>query len=334
MKNSFTLCLTFAFLCAGCTSDSPAGGDSALVEEGFVTAQDGVRLFYRKVGTGASTVIVPGDLFLFDDFKQLADGRTLIFYDMRNRGRSDSVAEGDRLTIHHDVTDLEAVRAHFSVEKTSLVGYSYLGLMVAMYALEHPERVERIVQMGPVPRKFGTEYPEHLTNNDLDSVLDQEEVQRLRQLRADGFHESNPKEYCEQEWSVMRFHLVGDPANVDKLGAGWCEMPNEWPVNLDRHFQHNFVSVQQLDIPKETIAGISVPVLTIHGTKDRNAPYGGGREWAVTLPNARLLTVEGVAHQSWLEAPEIILPAIDEFLRGEWPAAAEKVTVLDNQAGQ
>lgn len=168
--------LTVALLCTGCTWQDPIVQRDTQVEEGYVTTEDDVRLFYRKVGTGASTVIVPGDLFLFDDFKQLADGRTLIFYDMRNRGRSDSVAEGDRLTIHHDVTDLEAVRAHFSVEKTSLVGYSYLGLMVAMYALEHPERVERIVQMGPVPRKFGTEYPEHLTNNDLDSVLDQEEV--------------------------------------------------------------------------------------------------------------------------------------------------------------
>ena len=334
MKNSFALCLTFVFLCAGCTSDSPASGDSASVEEGFVTAQDGVRLFYRKVGTSASTVIVPGDLFLFDGLRSLAEGRTMIFYDMRNRGRSDSVADGERITINHDVTDLEAVRAHFRVEKTSLVGYSYLGFMVAMYAMEHPERVEHIVQMGPVPYKFGTEYPAHLTANDQEPVLDPEEVQRLRQLRADGFHESNPKEYCQQEWSVTRFRLVGNPANVEKLGPGWCEMPNEWPVNMARHFQHFFVSVQQLEIPKEEIAGITVPVLTIHGTKDRNAPYGSGREWALTLPNARLLTVQGVAHQSWLEAPEIILPAIDEFLRGAWPAAAEKVTVLDNQAGQ
>ncbi len=28
---------------------------------------------------------------------------------------------------------------------------------------------------------------------------------------------------------MTRFRLVGNPANVDKLGKGRCEMPNEWP---------------------------------------------------------------------------------------------------------
>jgi pimeloyl-ACP methyl ester carboxylesterase len=41
-----------------------------------------------------------------------------------------------------------------------------------------------------------------------------------------------------------------------------------------------------------------MPVLTIHGTKDRNAPYGSGREWAFNLPNARLLTIKGGAHNA------------------------------------
>jgi alpha-beta hydrolase superfamily lysophospholipase len=35
--------------------------------------------------------------------------------------------------------------------------------------------------------------------------------------------------------------------------------------------------VQKLDLPKEKSAAVNVPVLTMHGTKDRNAPYGSGR---------------------------------------------------------
>ena len=42
------------------------------------------------------------------------------------------------------------------------MGYSYLGFMVVLYAMDHPDRVERLVQLGPVPRKFGTEYPASL----------------------------------------------------------------------------------------------------------------------------------------------------------------------------
>ena len=106
-------------------------------------------------------------------------------------------------------------------------------------------------------------------------------------------------------------------------------MPNEWPVNLRRHFDHHFAGVQRLDVPREVVARVKVPVLTIHGTWDRNAPYAAGREWALTLPDARLITVERAAHQLVTDAPEIVLPAIDEFVSGRWPSRAEKITTLE-----
>ena len=138
------------------TSGMPASGPMS-VEDGYIATYDGSRLYYQKVGDGP-VLIVPGRLFLFDSFKQLANSYTLISYDMRNRGRSDSISDGSKLTIAHDVGDLETVRSHFKVAKFTPIGYSYLGLMVVMYALEHPDRVERIVQIGPVPLKFGTKY--------------------------------------------------------------------------------------------------------------------------------------------------------------------------------
>ena len=42
-----------------------------------------------------------------------------------------------------------------------------------------------------------------------------------------------------------------------------------------------------------------------------------------------LLTVEGAAHQITVDAPEVVLPAMEEFLNGRWPAAAERVTRLE-----
>ena len=79
-------------------------------------------------------------------------------------------------------------------------------------------------------------------------------------------------------------------------------------------------------MPRERVARLQKPVLTIHGTSDRNAPYGAGREWAYLLPDARLVVLQGAAHQAFAERPEDVRPAIDEFLQGEWPASAEKVT--------
>jgi pimeloyl-ACP methyl ester carboxylesterase len=40
------------------------------------------------------------------------------------------------------------------------------------------------------------------------------------------------------------------------------------------------------------------------------------------LPDARLLTVENAAHAPWIEAPDVVQPAIQEFLDGRWPDRA------------
>jgi 2-hydroxy-6-oxonona-2,4-dienedioate hydrolase len=62
-----------------------------------------------------------------------------------------------------------------------------------------------------------------------------------------------------------------------------------------------------------------MPVLTIHGRKDRSAPYGGGQDWVSRLPDARLLTVENAGHAPWIEQPATVFGAIATFLSGRWP---------------
>lgn len=306
-------------------------------EEGYIPTEDGTKLYYRKIGTGKQNVIIPSRLFVFDDFQRFAGkDRTLIFYDMRGRGLSEMIPDerkSELIGIYHDVKDVERIRRHFKVEKFSMIGYSYLGLMSVMYAMEHPGRVERIIQIGPVPLKFGTKYPENLTNDDKLSEIgaSAEDVAMINKLIEEGYHRTNPKDFCEKHWKVTRYRLVGDPANVEKTGASGCDMPNEYPANLEKHFQYSFVSVQKLDIPKEKVRQVKIPVLTIHGTKDRNAFYGSGREWATILPNARLLTVEGAAHRVWTDEPELVFTAIELFLQGKWHEKAEKITSVELQ---
>jgi proline iminopeptidase len=301
---------------------------AAAPDTGFVSGPDGVRLYYERVGTGPRTLIVPGRLFLARDLAPLARRHTVILYDMRNRGRSSRVEEGTLLTIQKDVEDLEAVRRHFEVDRFVPVGYSYLGFMVVLYAMAHPERVERLVQLGPVPRKFGTPYPESLEHRDSVPVVDSAAAARLDSLERTEWARTHQRELCEQQRDVFAPRLLGHPERAGEL-MDPCGMENEWPVNLARHFEHHFGAVQRLDVPREAVRKVRAPVLTIHGTRDRNAPYAAGREWALTLPNARLLTIEGAAHQLTLDAPDVVLRAIDGFLDGRWPDGAERVTRLE-----
>jgi proline iminopeptidase len=297
---------------------------SRQAEEGYISVEEGIRIFYQKAGRGSRVLIIPGRFFIFDHLKELANNYTLISYDMRNRGRSDAVSDGSKITIQDDIKDLERVRKHFGLDKFVAVGASYLGLMVILYAMEHPASVERIVQFGPVPLILGTEYPAHLMAGRDNIGADPAEIERIRKLAEQGYGKTNSKEFCEAQWSVDRFYLVGNPANVEKLGKGWCDMPNEWPVNFERHLQYHFTSVQSLHTSWEkVIASVTQPVLTIHGTKDRNAPYGAGREWAEKLPNARLLSISDAGHFPFAEYPEIVIPALRDFLSIGWPDRSE-----------
>ncbi len=297
------------------------------VEEGYVTTPDGIRLYFRRTGAAPQTVILPGRLFAYEDFAWLGQHFTLISYDMRNRGRSDLVVDESRISFEQDVLDLETVRRHFRVERMALMGYSYLGKIAVLYALEHPSRVERIVQFGPVGPAFGTAYrPEFVFRDD---PVDPAALARLRAMRSErNFHITHPRAYCREEWDVVqRPTLVGDPAKVGRVRIDVCDMPNEWPILQARHLRLHFEESGMKHVtPPGRLRQLRLPVLTVHGTRDRNAPYGAGREWSFLLPQGRLLTVEGAGHHVFAEASETVMPAVLEFLQGRWPAGAEKVS--------
>jgi proline iminopeptidase len=290
--------------------------------DGYVITDDGVRLFFQTLGNGPPALVVPNGICLLDDFKPLADQRTLVFYDLRNRGRSDAVGDRSRLArgIHADVDDLEAVRRHFGIAKVDVIGHSYLGLMAILYAMKYGDRVRRVVQVGPPGPRHGKQYPTHLTNADatLRDVL--AKLADLQKERASH----DPKDFCRKFWSVLRVVYVADPSDAGRINWDRCDLPNE--LNFMRYWtEHLLPSIQGLNLPAGKLAKVKEPVLTIHGTKDRSAPYGGGRDWALLLPNARLVTVEKAAHAPWIEAPETVFGSINTFLDGRWPRSAEKV---------
>ncbi len=134
----------------------------------------------------------------------------------------------------------------------------------------------------------------------------------------------DPVEACRQFWSVLRELFVADPATHSNINWERCDLPNE--RNFAKYWgEIIFPSIQSVHLTAEQLVGMTSPVLIIHGERDRSAPYGGARDWAMMWPNARLLTVPDTAHAPWIEAPEIVLPAIGEFLDGRWPDRAEKI---------
>lgn len=288
---------------------------------GYLTTDDGIRLYFETAGTGPELVLFPNGRMMTADFAPLTSGRTLVFYDPRNRGRSDLVdPQLPSRGVHDDVSDLDAVRRHFDVERVALFGHSYMGVTVALYAIAHASRVSRVIQMSPSEPRYGTTYAPDLCHAD-DLLRDTRA--RLGALQAERSTMS-AVEFCRKFWSILTPIYVADPAHVQRIRWARCEEPNE--LGFMSHWVGRIVpSLEALALTPAAAAAATVPVLVVHGRRDRSAAYGGAREWAGLLPDARLLTIEQAAHTPWLERPDEVIPALAQFLDGQWPAWAEVV---------
>ena len=122
----------------------------------FCTAPDGVRLAWASHGQGPPMVKVANWLtHLEHDWESpvwrywlegLGQSHSVVRYDERGCGLSDwDVGE---FSVDHWVSDLETVVDAAGVERFTLLGVSRGAAIAIVYAVRHPERVERIVLNG------------------------------------------------------------------------------------------------------------------------------------------------------------------------------------------
>jgi proline iminopeptidase len=295
------------------------------MSEGYVTADDGLRLFYKKVGEGPLALMLNG-VPLADDFMPLADSRSIVFFDNRNRGLSEAVRDRSQIErgVHHDVDDLDAIRRHFGASQVDVIGHSYAGVTAALFAMKYPAHANRIIQIGAMAPGEPRQYPPTLSHVDdvfRTAMAGLAEVMKDPEARVSV-------EQCQRFCSVINPIYVTNPADVTKLRWMRCHLENERNF-MPTWLHHVQPSIHALRLTAEGLAHVTTPLLVIHGRKDRSGPYGGGREWAALLPNARLLTIDEGGHMPWIEAPDDVLGAMRTFLNGAWPAAAERVAAAE-----
>ena len=102
-----------------------------------MVAVRGVELFVRRVGQGAPAVVLHGGPgahhdYLLPGFDALAEGRELIYYDQRGGGRS-PVARVVAVGWTEHVADLDALRTTWGIERLTLAGYSWGGLLALLH---------------------------------------------------------------------------------------------------------------------------------------------------------------------------------------------------------
>jgi proline iminopeptidase len=306
-----------------------AAPTSPAPRQGYIQTPDGVRLFYKVSGHGPGKLVVvhggPGNSLssVLPDYAPFEKNYTIIYYDQRGGGRSDLVADDEKLSIRHHIADLDAVRAHFGIERMNLLGNSWGGLLAAAYAGAHPDRVEHLILQDSAPptKAWMREGADELTAR-ARARLTPDQLRRYAQLFDPDYmaKAEDPRAAC-REWAAMLLPLMqADPARSLNLRGDVCDGTEEGVRQQQRTNRRIWQTLGDFDL-RPPMAALKAPVLIIHGAADY-LPLGGSRGWASSMPNARLLVIPGAGHLAQEERPDIFFPAVETFLKGGWPAGA------------
>jgi len=269
---------------------------------------NGIALFERRIGSGPLVVVLHGGPgahhdYLLPQYDRLATGRELLYYDHRGGGRSPVPRETPAGWQEH-VADLEAIRGVLGLERLTLCGYSWGGLLALLYYLEHAERVERLALVSPASptatyrRQFEEEFARRMAAPEV--------VAEREALRASGLRERDPEAYRKRAFELSVAGYFRDFRDARRLT----------PFRVTARTQDLvWASLGNYDLRprlRETASRIPHPPSRIvHGTYDP-IPIQGSREVAEIL-GADFIELP-VGHCPHVEATEEFVAALDGFL--------------------
>jgi proline iminopeptidase len=264
----------------------------------------GVRIFERRIGRGPPTVVLHGGPgahhdYLLPHFDALARDRELIYYDQRGGGRS-PVSREIPVGWREQVLDLEALRQEWGIEQLTLAGYSWGGVLALLYAIEFPNRVERLALVSPAPawREARMEFEHRFAERNLAP-----ELQRQRAaLRESGLRERDPSGYAQRLFELSVVPYFSDPARAHDLT----------PFRVTgRTQQEVWVSLGEYDL-RPAISRLVIPTMVLHGEADP-IPLKTA-ETIARLLGAKFRALPRCGHVPYVEAFDEFVRLMDGFL--------------------
>jgi proline iminopeptidase len=276
------------------------------VQEGKSSTRSvrGIQIFERRIGGGPPTVILHGGPgahhdYLLPGFDALARSRELIYYDQRGGGRS-PVPREVPVGWREQVADLEELRQQWGIERLTLAGYSWGGLLALLYAIEHSDRLDRLALVSPAPawREARAEFERRFQERNLAP-----EIQGLRaELRESGLREQDPAAYAQRLFELSVAPYFFDPRRARELT----------PFRITgRTQQEVWASLGDFDF-RPALASLSLPTILLHG-RDDPIPFQTAQTVAGIL-QADFHLLADCGHVPYIEAHDQFVALLDEFL--------------------
>jgi len=274
----------------------------------FARAHDGVRLAYAVSGTGEPVLIKAATWLSHIErdwenpvwshlLREMSQRTTFVRYDERGCGLSDwDVAD---LGFDSWVRDLETVADAMGAERFAVLGISQGAAVAIAYAVQHPERVSRLILHGGYARG-------RLVRSN--TAEEREEAEMMCRLAELG--------WGKQDASFRQFFTT------QFIPGGTAEQ-HEWFNEMERlstspqnaaRFMREFNTIDVTSL----LSRVECPVLILHSVRDVRVPFAEGRLLASAIPDARFVSIDSPNHlllgheggwQHWIEEVRRFLPA-------------------------
>jgi 4,5:9,10-diseco-3-hydroxy-5,9,17-trioxoandrosta-1(10),2-diene-4-oate hydrolase len=248
----------------------------------------GHRIFLSEAGAGPAVVLLHGGgpgasgvPTYSANIDALAKKFHVIVPDLPGYGRSSKTID------QHDPFGslADAVRGmldELGIDSATLVGNSYGGSAALRLALDTPDRVDRLILMGPGGIGTTTSLP----------------TRGLRRLL--GYY---PEPSREKLATFIREYLVFDGSSVpDKMidERYRASLDPELIANPPLRRPSNLKTLIRMDFLRDRrLRTLDVPTLVLWGTKDRVNRPSGGTALATTMPNCDLMLFGNTGH--WVQ---------------------------------
>jgi proline iminopeptidase len=247
-------------------------------------------LAYQEYGVGKPIVLLAGGpgmnpAYMAPVAKALSlFGRRAVLFDQRGTGKSASaISCRDRMTITGDIADLEDLRRHLGLDKLTIAGHSWGGMLAMAYAQSHPNRVAGLLLLDPGPMQSSA-FP--IEEDAILTRLNPAERTALKQAK-DGA----PVEKIE------RRALFAHPENAQLFDRS---IPSGEPLWFESAGDLIGRDLKKFDVT-QGMRTLNAPIAVIFGRQD---PGLFTLEQIRHLhPAASTWVVDQAGHYPWLEQP-------------------------------
>ncbi len=273
---------------------------------------NGTKLYCKVIGEGEPLLIIHGGPtwnheYFLPHLMPLAHAYKLIFFDQRAAGKS-AMVDSNEMSWGTMVEDIDGVRQAFGLDSVNILAHSWGCKLALLYAMEHPDRVKKMVLSDPIVMSHGFD---SLQSALMASKVTSEDKQQFKEL-------THSEKFMKGDLGVIKELMMLN------FKSGFYDTANMKFLELhlpDNFLQSSMVSMKGLMSDNKAydknyyplMPELKMPVLIIHGMAD-NIVLQADQKLQQSLGNAQLVLFNKSGHFPFIEENDKFNKAVIGFL--------------------